>query len=115
MGGETAVDDVSTYVLSLTDKSLLATNEVAVARGGKLFANVCTACHGADARGNKQLGAPDLTDDYWLYGRSRSAIRTGLEKGRNGVMPAHLPLIGETRARLAAAYVWSLTHADKGP
>jgi cytochrome c oxidase cbb3-type subunit 3 len=115
MGGETAVDDVSTYVLSLTDKALLATNEVAVARGGKLFANVCTACHGADARGNKQLGAPDLTDDYWLYGRSRSAIRTGLEKGRNGVMPAHLPLIGETRARLAAAYVWSLTHGNKTP
>jgi cytochrome c oxidase cbb3-type subunit 3 len=110
MGGATALDDVATYVLSLTDPSLLATSEQSVARGGKLFANVCTACHGPGARGIAQLGAPDLTDSYWLYGRSRSAIRAGLEQGRNGVMPAHLPLVGETRARLAAAYVWSLTH-----
>jgi cytochrome c oxidase cbb3-type subunit 3 len=110
MGGDNAVDDVATYVLSLTDPSLLATNEAAVARGGKLFANVCVACHGPNAKGNPQLGAPDLTDAYWLYGRSRAAIRTGLEQGRNGVMPAHAPLLGETRARLAAAYAWSLSH-----
>jgi cytochrome c oxidase cbb3-type subunit 3 len=97
-------------VLSLTDASLVATNAQAVARGGKLFASVCVACHGADAHGNVTLGAPDLTDDYWLYGRSRAAIREGIEKGRNGEMPAQLPLIGEMRARLAAAYVWSLSH-----
>ena len=59
------------------------------------------------------LGAPDLTDDYWLYGRSRAIMREGLDKGRNGVMPAHEPLIGETRARLAAAYVWSLSHSEQ--
>jgi cytochrome c oxidase cbb3-type subunit 3 len=109
MGGPGAVDAVTTYVLSLTDKSLLDTNGESAAVGGKLFAAVCSACHGADAHGNPTLGAPDLTDGYWLYGRSRSAIRAGLEQGRNGVMPAHEPLIGETRARLAAAYVWSLT------
>jgi cytochrome c oxidase cbb3-type subunit 3 len=110
MGGRYAMDDVASFVLSLTDKSLLATNEEAAARGRKLFGAVCSACHGADAHGNQQLGAPDLTDDYWLYGRGRAAIRDALEKGRNGTMPAHRPLIGETRARLAAAYVWSLSH-----
>jgi cytochrome c oxidase cbb3-type subunit 3 len=110
MGGATAVDDVTSYVLSLTDAASLATNGTAIARGGKLFATVCAACHGADAHGNETLGAPDLTDDYWLYGRSRTVIREGIEKGRNGVMPAQLPLIGETRARLASAYVWSISH-----
>ena len=25
------------------------------------------------------------------------------------MMPAHAPIVGETRARLAAAYVWSLS------
>ena len=113
MGGPAAVDDVTTYVLSLTDKSLLATNDESVARGGKLFAGVCAACHGPEAKGMPALGAPDLTDDYWLYGRTRAMIREGLDKGRNGVMPAHKPLIGETPARLAAAYVWSLTHTEK--
>jgi cytochrome c oxidase cbb3-type subunit 3 len=111
MGGETAVDDVLTYVLSLTDPSLVATGGTAVARGRKLFASVCTACHGPEGKGNAQLGAPDLTDDYWMYGRSRIAVREGLHLGRNGQMPAHLPILGETRSRLAAAYVWSLSHA----
>lgn len=115
MGGPYAVDDVTTYVLSLTDASLRATNSDAAARGGKLFASVCAACHGPDARGNVQLGAPDLTDDHWLYGRSRAAIREGIERGRNGSMPAQLPLIGETRARLAAAYIWSLSHPQPQP
>lgn len=110
MGGEFATDDVAFFVLSKTDPSLLNTNGEAVARGAKLYAGVCAACHGPEAKGMTQLGAPDLTDDYWLYGRSRAAIRAGLEQGRNGVMPAHAPLIGETRARLAAAWVYSLSN-----
>jgi cytochrome c oxidase cbb3-type subunit 3 len=110
MGGEYATDDVAFYVLSKTDPLLEKTNEASVASGGKLYAAICAACHGVDARGNPQLGAPDLTDGYWLYGRSRAAIRAGLEQGRNGTMPAHAPLLGETRARLAAAWVYSLSH-----
>lgn len=115
MGGDNAVEDVVTYVLSLTDKSLLATNEDAATRGARLFTGVCAACHGPEAKGMPQLGAPDLTDSYWLYGRSRAAIRTAIEQGRKGAMPAHEPLIGEARARLAAAYVWSLSHTAAKP
>jgi cytochrome c oxidase cbb3-type subunit 3 len=108
-GGETAVEDVISYTLSLTDPALSATNEASVARGRGLFASVCAACHGIEARGNPQLGAPDLTDDYWLYGRSRAILREGIELGRNGAMPAQQELIGATRARLAAAYAWTLS------
>ena len=115
MGGDSAVDDVVTYVLSLTDKSLLDTNGAAAASGAKHFAAICSACHGPEAKGMTQFGAPDLTDDYWLYGRSRAAVRTAIEQGRNGTMPAHEPLIGATRARLAAAYVWSLSHLAAKP
>jgi len=116
MGGEFATDDVAFYVLSKTDPVLEKTNEASVANGAKLYAGICAACHGADARGNTQLGAPDLTDNYWMYGRSRAAIRAGLEQGRNGAMPAHAPLIGETRTRLAGAWVLSLSHpAEAAP
>jgi cytochrome c oxidase cbb3-type subunit III len=115
MGGEHAVDDVAFYVLSRTDRTVLDTNGEAVAQGSKLFAGICASCHGAEGKGNPQIGAPDLTDGYWLYGRSRAAIRTAVEQGRNGVMPAHAPLVGETRARLAAAWVYSLSHPAATP
>ena len=56
------------------------------------------------------MGAPDLTDDYWLYGDSKAQIAATIRNGRHGVMPAHRELLGETRSRLVAAYVWSLSN-----
>ena len=72
------------------------------------------ACHGVDGKGNQDLGAPDLTDDYWLYGNSKEALRDAIVKGHHGVMPAHRELLGETRSRLVAAYVWSLSNKPNG-
>jgi cytochrome c oxidase cbb3-type subunit 3 len=110
LGGEFAVDNTAIYVQSLSDAEQRRVHALVVADGARLFATTCTACHGADGKGNAKLGAPDLTDRYWLYGGSRATIRDGIEHGHGGVMPAHLPVLGETRARLAAAYVWSLSH-----
>jgi cytochrome c oxidase cbb3-type subunit 3 len=59
--------------------------------------------------GNPAVGAPNLTDDTWLYGSSRDVIRTTIEQGRNGQMPAHGELLGENRTRILAAYVYSLS------
>jgi cytochrome c oxidase cbb3-type subunit 3 len=79
-------------------------------QGKPLYEGICAACHGPAGKGNIQMGAPDLTDDYWLYGNSNESLHTTITLGRHGVMPAHKPLLGETRVRLAAAYVWSLSH-----
>jgi cytochrome c oxidase cbb3-type subunit 3 len=76
------------------------------------FITFCSACHGADGTGNQVLGAPNLTDDAWLYGYSEKEIRRTLEEGRNGVMPAHSSLIGPDRARILAAYVYSLSESS---
>jgi cytochrome c oxidase cbb3-type subunit 3 len=80
-----------------------------------LFDSVCAACHGASGKGNPDLGAPDLTDAYWLYGDSREAIARTIRDGRHGIMPAHRAVLGETRARLVASYVWSLSHPPNTP
>ena len=61
----------------------------------KKFSMFCVACHGADGTGNKMLGAPNLTDDAWLYGRGESTIIEGIVNGRNGVMPAHAEFLGD--------------------
>jgi cytochrome c oxidase cbb3-type subunit 3 len=34
-----------------------------------LYATHCAACHGADLTGNAALGAPNLTDAVWLFGK----------------------------------------------
>lgn len=110
MGGDNAVDYVVAYVrtLSQPDKSLY--NDYMASQGKTLYEGICVACHGADGKGNQAMGAPDLTDDYWLYGNSNEALRQTIAKGRHGTMPAHRQLLGETRSRLVAAYVWSLSN-----
>lgn len=107
LGGPQGVTEVAVYLQSLRGERV----DAGLARAGELkFAGICVSCHGADGKGNQALGAPDLTDDYWLYGDSMAAIRQTIAQGRNGAMPAHAPIIGETRARLVAAYVWSLSN-----
>jgi len=110
MGGDHAVDYVVAYVRALSKPDQSLYNDYMAAQGKQLYNGVCVACHGANGKGNQTMGAPDLTDDYWLYGNSTEAIRQSIVKGRHGSMPAHRALLGETRARLVAAYVWSLSN-----
>ena len=74
-----------------------------------MFVALCSACHGADGTGNQIFGAPNLTDDIWLYGGSTETIRETIVNGRNGLMPAHGDLFGENRTKILAAYVYSLS------
>ncbi|HEY6545532.1 MAG TPA: cytochrome-c oxidase, cbb3-type subunit III [Dokdonella sp.] len=99
------VDEVAHYALSLSG---LAHDAPLAAAGKPKFEAICSACHGIGGTGNPLLGAPNLTDDVWLYGRGDlAAIRTAIENGRAGVMPAWGPLLGEDRARLAVAWLIS--------
>ena len=109
MGGPEAVDYTIAYVRTLGAPETLQNNYMA-AQGKKLYEGVCVACHGVDGKGNQEVGAPDLTDSYWLYGSNRESLHKTITEGRHGTMPAHRELLGETRVRLVAAYVWSLSH-----
>ncbi|HMM54303.1 MAG TPA: cytochrome-c oxidase, cbb3-type subunit III [Candidatus Desulfobacillus sp.] len=76
--------------------------------GERLFVDNCAACHGRNAHGNPLLGAPNLTDDDWLYGGSGEAIKTSIHDGRNGVMPPWNAL-GEETVKNLAQYVLGLS------
>lgn len=106
------VDEVANYVLALSGQAHDAT---LAAAGNAKFEGICAACHGADGKGNHALGAPNLTDDVWLYGGDLATIRETIEKGRGGVMPAWEPLLGSDRARLAVAWLLSQRVADAAP
>ena len=55
------------------------------------------------------LGAPNLTDKFWLYGGSRKVIEQTISYGRNGVMPAWGDILGEDKVMLLSGYVYSLS------
>ena len=106
LGGESGVDEVTQYVLSLSGR---ATISLLAERGEKKYQLFCVACHGADGKGNPTLGAPDLTDDVWLYGGSITRIAESIARGRSGQMPAHREFLGEAKVHLIAAYVYGLS------
>lgn len=98
--------NVTEYVLSLSGR---AVNDHAASQGKVKFQQLCSACHGADAAGNYALGAPNLTDDVWLHGRSQKSVKLTIAEGRKGRMPAHRDFLGEAKIHLLAAYVYGLS------
>lgn len=110
--GEQGVKEMTAYVLSLSGRKV---NDKDAAAGKAKF-GMCAACHGADAKGslahNLPFGAPNLTDNTWLYGGSAGSIEQTLLKGRNGVMPAFKDTLGEDKIHVIAAYVYRLSRPD---
>jgi cytochrome c oxidase cbb3-type subunit 3 len=86
----------------------------AAAAGAALFAQNCASCHGADAKGNRQVGAPNLTDAIWLYGGDPDTIRATLTNGRGGVMPHWAGRLDPATIKMLAAYVHSLGGGEGG-
>jgi cytochrome c oxidase cbb3-type subunit 3 len=98
-------DDVTSYVRTLSG---LEKPDASSGRGAELFAANCAACHGPAGRGDRQFGAPNLTDAIWLYGASREAIGATLTNAHAGVMPAWAGKLDPATIRMLAAYVHSL-------
>ncbi|MTI12464.1 cytochrome-c oxidase, cbb3-type subunit III [Sansalvadorimonas verongulae] len=110
--GESGVRNVASYIRDLSGLEVNATIED-LASGKAAYATTCAVCHGGDAQGNKLFGAPNLTDDIWLYGNSQAQVEYTIRKGRNGVMPAWKDILGPEKVHLVSAYVYSLSHKDK--
>jgi len=102
-GSDAAIEEMVRYVQTMQDG--MDTSSPAHTQ----YMQLCIACHGPTGQGMQALGAPNLVDDTWLYGSSPAEIRRTIVEGRNGVMPAHGNLIGPDRARILAAYVYSLS------
>ncbi|CAM5274147.1 cytochrome-c oxidase, cbb3-type subunit III [Rhodanobacter lindaniclasticus] len=109
--GEDNVKNLTQYVLSLSG----APHDAAKAAAGQPLFATCAACHGADGKGNPALGAPNLTDDVWLYGGTPAEIEQTISNGRQGHMPPWSTRLSEDQIRVVAAYVYHLSHpSDEG-
>ena len=105
LGGDEGVADMTEYVFSLSGRKV---DKAAAGRGQEKYAQMCASCHGADGTGNHALGAPNLTDNIWLYGGTRRQVIESIARGRIGQMPPHREFLGEDKSHLLAAYVYSL-------
>ncbi|PUB15401.1 cytochrome-c oxidase, cbb3-type subunit III [Yoonia sediminilitoris] len=99
------IDAVVEYVYSLSRSEADAT---LAAAGSELFLDNCAACHGDNAEGNRDLGAPNLGDAIWLYGGDRAALEYTVRNARYGVMPAWGQRLSDEDVRAVSVYVHSL-------
>ena len=102
---DSQINSVANYVVSLSG---LAHNEGLIDKGKTIFAQRCAMCHSQDATGNPMLGAPNLTDNDWLYGNSITTVKESIANGRHAVMPGWKDRLNENQIKLLAA--WVLSH-----
>lgn len=105
------VSAAADFVRSLS--GLPAEKGADLALGKKVFADNCAVCHGDAGKGNRELGAPNLTDKIWFYGSDKETIEQGIRNGRGGVMPAWAGRLPEPTIKALTVYVHSLGGGEK--
>lgn len=107
-GGQ--ISDVAAHVRSLSG---MAPADAAAQRGAAVFAANCAVCHGADGKGNRQQGAPNLADRVWLYGGKPSDVVASVTRAHAGVMPAWSEKLDPVTIKMLTIYVHSLGGGEK--
>lgn len=99
------VNDVTEHLLALTGR---ATDAAAAGRGAAVFAENCASCHGEKGEGNRDMGAPRLNDQVWLYGGDKASILRSVGYSRAGVMPDWSTRLDPAIVNMLTVYVHAL-------
>ena len=106
--------DVAAYVETLSGAAPASEAERArTAKGKEIFATNCAACHGEDGKGKHDMGAPDLTDRFWINGGNPQAILDTLNNGRQGHMPAWNGRLSPLDRKILTLYILDLRAEQK--
>ena len=103
------IGDVVAYVKGLSSGTAASQQTKA---GETLFADNCAACHGADAKGDPTAGAPNLTDNRWIYGGDVQTIYTTVWDGRQGRMPTWEARLLPVERKILTLYLVDLMSAN---
>lgn len=99
------IEQVVNYVMSLSQEPQ---DPTLVQAGETVFMDNCAACHGEDATGDRDQGAPNLTDAIWLYGGNYKTIKETVQYSRFGVMPHWSERLSAAEIAAVASYVHQL-------
>jgi len=103
------VRTVAAYVYSLTHADYSTPENIdRIEAGREVFLGTCAACHGENGNGNRDVGAPNLTDSYWIYGGDLGTIIASVHGGRQGHMPTWDERLTRAEIRTLALYVHDL-------
>lgn len=102
------IDNVIAFVRSLALPDAKDIPADRIAAGKAVFAANCASCHGDDAKGNIEMGAPNLTDSLWIYGGDAQAIETTVWGGRQGHMPTWENRLSALDRKILALYLVDL-------
>ena len=109
-----ALSSVVDFVQSLSDPTSRAQPKGQdISAGKKIFAQNCAVCHGADGRGNTEIGAPNLTDGFWLYGGDQRSIYTTVWGGRQAQMPSWEGRLTLLQRKVLTLYILDLSAPRK--
>ena len=99
------IEQAAHYVVSLSGGE----HDAGLAAGGEtIFLEQCSACHLEDGSGNRDLGAPRLNDQVWLYGGSVEQVASQIANPQQGVMPSWENRLDAATIKMLTVYVHSL-------
>lgn len=80
----------------------------------------CYDCHGANADGNPDYGAPNLTDGHWNNGGDAQSLYDSIYYGRHRIMPGWQHVLTLEQIRALAVYLHTISQraelaADERP
>jgi cytochrome c oxidase cbb3-type subunit III len=106
------ISNLVQYLYQLSGRAHLAQ---AAIEGRAVYSNVakanCADCHGENAQGNSDYGAPDLTADVWNGGDDEQSLYDAIYSGRHRIMPAFLGPLSLGQIRALAVYIYSASHS----
>jgi cytochrome c oxidase cbb3-type subunit 3 len=102
------MENVVAYVMSLSRPSVAKAAPDKIAAGKAVFTANCVACHGPEARGNPEVGAPNLTDHYWIHGNDENALYADVWGGLQGQMPSWEGRLSPLERKILALYLVDL-------
>jgi cytochrome c oxidase cbb3-type subunit 3 len=100
------IENVVAFVRSLSNPAAAPADKVAA--GKTIFADNCASCHGENGKGNTELGAPDLTDAFWIYGGDPESLYATVWGGRQGHMPTWEARLSALDRKILALYLTDL-------